>query len=209
VHFRQYPSILDELGYFQISCKAEQILHNAANNSIALLGEKASKDLLDHICSISGFSEAELLTNYDLFEKSLYKVLGKGAEVILCSLKRELLIQVVMIDPNITIGEIRNPRLKVGDILKRIRAVETLEFVRKIPSHTHVAFLYRNENSKADILAAFFDTKITSKATKGLLSSNKPTNDDLSYMSYKELLQNHHTAIFLRKSGDGIAFNLE
>jgi hypothetical protein len=24
-----------------------------------------------------------------------------------------------------------------------------------------------------------------------------------------ELLQNHHTAIFLRKSGDGIAFNLK
>jgi len=61
VHFRQYPSILDELGYFQISFKAEQILHNASKNSIALLGEKGSKDLLDHICYISGFSEAELL----------------------------------------------------------------------------------------------------------------------------------------------------
>ena len=94
-----------------------------------------------------------------------------------------------MIDPNITISDIRNPRLAVGDILKRIRAVETLEFVRKIPSHMHVAFLYRNENSKDDILGAFFDTKITGKATKGLLSSNKPTNDDLSYMLYEELLQ--------------------
>ncbi len=114
-----------------------------------------------------------------------------------------------MIDPNFTISDIRNPRLAISDILKHIRAVETLEFVRKIPSHMHVAFLYADENSKDDILAAFFDTKITSKATKGLLSSNKPINDDLSYMSYKELLQNHHTAIFLRKSGDGIAFNLE
>jgi hypothetical protein len=94
-----------------------------------------------------------------------------------------------LIDPNITISDIRNPRLAVGDILKRIRAVETLEFVRKIPSHMHVAFLYRNENSKDDILVAFFDTKTTGKATKGLLSTNKLTNDDLSYMLYEELLQ--------------------
>jgi hypothetical protein len=193
VHLRQYPSILDELGYFQISRKAEQILHNATKNSIALLGEKGSKDLLDHICSISGFSEAELLANYDLFEKSLYKVLGTGAEVILRSLKRELLIQVVMIDPNITIGEIRNPRLKVGDILKRIQAVEAVEFVHKIPSHSHIAFLYTNDNSKDKMLAAFFDPMINGNASRGLFSLKKPANDYLSgsdnIMLYEELLQ--------------------
>ncbi len=177
VHFRQYPGILDELGYFQISCKAEQILHNAAKNSIALLGEKGSKDLLDHICSMSGFSEAELLTNCDLFENALYKVLGKGAEVILRSLKRELLIQVVMIDPNITISEILNPRLQVGDILKRIQAVDAVEFVHKIPSHSHIAFLYTNDNSKDKMLAAFFDTMINGNASRCLFSLKKPAND--------------------------------
>jgi hypothetical protein len=189
VQFQQYSNVLDELGYFQLSSKAEAILYDAAKKSIERLGESASKALLDHICSINGLSEKEILTNYDLFEKSLYKVLRKGAEVILHYLKRELLVQAILIDPNITISDIRNPRLAVGDILKRIRVVEALEFVRKIPSHTHIAFLYRDENSKDDILAAFFDTKITGKATKGLLSSNKPTNDELSFMSYKELLQ--------------------
>ena len=189
MQFQRYLNVLDELGYFPLSSKAEAILYDAAMKSIERLGESASKALLDHICSINELSEKELLTNYDLFEKSLYRVLRKGAEVILRDLKRELLVRAVLIDPNITISDIRNPRLAVGDILKRIRAVETLEFVRKIPSHKHIAFLYRNENSKADILTAFFDTKITGKATKGLLSSNKPTNDDISYMSYEELLQ--------------------
>ena len=65
------------LGYFPISSKTEQVLHDGAKNSIAFLGENASKDLLDHVCSISGFSEAELLMNYDLLQKSLYKVLWK------------------------------------------------------------------------------------------------------------------------------------
>ena len=189
MQFQQYSNVLDELGYFPLSSKAEAILYDAAKKSVERLGESASKALLDHICSVNGLSEKELLTNYDLFEKSLYRVLRKGAAVILHYLKRELLVQAVLIDPNITISDIHNPRLVVGDILKRIRVVETLEFVRKIPSHKHIAFLYRNENSKADILAAFFDTKITGKATKGFLASNKPTNDDLSYMLYEELLQ--------------------
>jgi hypothetical protein len=65
-----------------------------------------------------------------------------------------------------------------GNYSIQTRVVEALEFVRKIPSHKHIAFLYSNENSNADILAAFFDTKITGKATKGLLSSNKPTNGE-------------------------------
>lgn len=189
MQLQQYSNVLDELGYFPLSSKAEEILYDVAKKSIERLGESASKALLDHICSINGLSEKELLTNYDLFEKSLYRVLRKGAAVIFLDIRRELLVHAVLIDPNITISDIRSPLLAVGDILKRIRAVETLEFVRKIPSHMHVAFLYRNENSKDDILGAFFDTKITGKATKGLLSSNKPTNDDLSYMLYEELLQ--------------------
>jgi predicted transcriptional regulator YheO len=88
-------------------------------------------------------SEGELLMNYDLLEKSLYNLLGKGAEVILHDLKRELLVQAIMIDPNITISEIVNPRLVVGDILKRIHAVEAVEFVRKIFSYNHILSLHK------------------------------------------------------------------
>ncbi len=157
MQFQRYLNVLDELGYFPLSSKAEA--YDAARKSIERLGESASKALLDHICSINELSEKELLTNYDLFEKSLYRVLRKGAEVILRDLKRELLVQAVLIDPNtdlsIRISDIRNPGLAIGDILKRIRAVETLEFVRKTPSHTHIAFLYTNDNSKNNILAAF------------------------------------------------------
>jgi len=164
VHIRQYSNVLDELGYFPIPSKAEQVLHDATKKSITLLGETASKDLLDHISSISGFSERELLMNYDLLEKSLYNLLGKGAEIILHDIKRELLVQVVLIDPNISISKILNPRLGIGDILKRIHDVEVVEFVRNIPSHSHIAYLYTNDNHKDNIFAAFFDTKIKSAA---------------------------------------------
>jgi hypothetical protein len=209
VHIRQYPSVLDELGYFPISSKAEQILHDAAKKSIALLGEKAAKDLLEHISSFSGFSEGELLMNYDLLEKSLYNLFGKGAEVILHDLKRELLVQAVLIDANITVTEILNPRLGIGDILKRIHAVEVVEFVRNIPSHSHIAFLYTNDNSKNNILAAFFDTKINNVA-KGLFSFKKPDNDYLSGVEniilYEELLQKpREYEVVVRRAADWLS----
>lgn len=134
-----------------------------ARKSIEQLGESAATALLDHICSIYGLSEKELLTNYDLFEKSLYSVIKKGAEVIVNYLKKELLIKAVLIDPSITIREIRNPRLAIRQILQRIHAAETLEFVRKIPSRKHITFLYRSDYSKDKLFDAFFDTNITGR----------------------------------------------
>jgi hypothetical protein len=210
VHIRQYPSILDELGYFPISSKAEQVLHDAAKKSITLLGETASKNLLDHISSVSGFSGGELLMNYDLLEKSLYNLLGKGGEVILHDIKRELLVQVVMIDPNITISEILNPRLGIGDILRRIHAVEIAEFVRNIPLHNHIAFLYTNENSKDTIFAAYFDTKINANTSKAHFLTKRPTNDYLSFikntMLYEELLREpREYEAFVKRLADWIA----
>jgi len=175
-----------------MSSKTEQIIYDEAKKSVEQLGESASKVLLDHICSINGLSEKELLTNYDLFEKLLHRVLKEGADIILQNIKRKLLVHAVLIDPNITIRDIRDPRLTVDDILKRLRAVETLEFVRKIPSHEHIAFLYRDENSKDAMLAAFFDTKIIGKTSMGLFSTKRPANQ-LSHvnniMLYQDLLQ--------------------
>lgn len=92
-----------------------------------------------------------------MFEKSLYRVLKKGAEVILLDLKTELLVQAVLLDPSITISDIRNPRLAISDILQRIHTTETLELIRKIPSRKHIAFLYKSESSKDKLVAAFFD----------------------------------------------------
>lgn len=95
MQLHQYSIVLDELGYFPLSSKAEEILYDVAKKSIERLGESASKALLDHICSINGLSEKELLTNYDLFEKSLYRVLRKGAAVIFLDIRRELLVHAV------------------------------------------------------------------------------------------------------------------
>jgi hypothetical protein len=205
----RYLGGLDDLGYFPIPSKADHILYEAAKKSMEWLGESASTVLLDHICSINGLSQKELFTNYDLFEKSLYTVLKKGADVIVNYLKKELLIQAVLIDPNITVADICDPRLTVDDILNRIRTVETLEFVRNIPSRKHIALLYTNKNSKDKMFAAFFDTEIDSNTSKGIFSIKKPAKLP-SYvnniMFYEELLHEpREYEVVARRVADWIA----
>jgi predicted transcriptional regulator YheO len=193
---QRFLSILDKLGYVAIPSQADRILYDAVRRSIERFGQSASKAMIDHLCSVDGLSEEELLTNFDLLEKSLQRVLRKGAEIVLHDIKTEILTHAVLIDPTITISEIRNPQLTIRNILKRIRSTEALEFIRDKATHKHIAFLYKNESAKNKIFSAFFDTNITDKASKGLLLSKKPNNcldQVLSYvnssMLYEDLLQ--------------------
>src|SRR6187200_3274946 len=179
-------SVLEELEYVSVVPKSDQIISNIIKKYLEQIGKSYSKAILYNMCSLCNLSEYELLTNYDLFEKSLNSILGKSGKAILTGIKKEILTYAVSIDSTITIG----------DILKPIRLAETLDFIHKNPSDKHIAFLYRNESSKSEILTAFFDTKINSKALKGLLLSKNPSTDlshIVSYvdniMLYKELLE--------------------
>jgi hypothetical protein len=164
------------------------------------------------MCSIDGLSEEELLTNFDLLEKSLQRVLRKGAEVVLHDIKTEILTHAVLIDPTITISEIRNPQLTIGKIIKRIRSAEALEFIREKASHKHIALLYRNENAKNKIFSAFFDPNIIAKASTGFLLSKEPSNGLSqvlnhvdSSMLYEELLQeSREEQVVARKLADWV-----
>ncbi len=53
------------------------------------------------MCSLYNISEYELLTNYELFEKSLNSILGKTGNTILTSIKKEILAHAAIIDSTI------------------------------------------------------------------------------------------------------------
>ena len=88
-------NILDELGYLPVASKADQVLYDSVKEAFKIIGKMAYNALLDRACSIHGLSERELLTNYDLFEKSLYEIFGKFSFVLLRALKKEMLIHAV------------------------------------------------------------------------------------------------------------------
>jgi hypothetical protein len=153
-------TVLDKLGYIPVPSKAEHIVSESIKESLeSLFGQAASAVLLNNLSSIYGLSENELTTNYDIFEKSLYKISGYGAKIILGYLKKEILIKALAAssDSEITEQDIVNPEVGIGDIIKKISFDEITEFVYRIPSSMHIVLVYENEATKYKILDAFFD----------------------------------------------------
>jgi hypothetical protein len=145
------------------------------------------------MCSVYRLSQNELLTNYELFEKLLNKILhGKGAaNTTLNWIKREMLIQALLKDSsNLTDKEILDHNLTINDIIADISNQQVFKFIRKIPAREHIVFLYNNEDSKDKALSAFFDSAIIGNAPKGLISVKPSTNTNLklnSNMLFEEL----------------------
>ena len=109
------------------------------------------------MCPYLDYQENELITNYELFEKLLNKILhDKRADIILNWIKQEMLIQAILKDLcSLTEEEILNPNLTINDIIADINNLEIIEFIRKIPAHEHIVFLYNNEDSKNKALSEF------------------------------------------------------
>ena len=70
-------------------------------------------------------SEREILTNYDLFEDSMYRLFGHGAVSITNKVK-VLAMRHSLMDhkSSLTIPEIVDPALTINDILNEIRLIE-------------------------------------------------------------------------------------
>jgi hypothetical protein len=189
----RYLSILDELRYLPTVYLSDRVLHDSIRHSLENIGKSYSNALLHNMCSLYGLSENELLTNYDLFEKSLYRILGKAGQPIIGSINAEMLRYAIMNGSEFTATDILDPNLTVSYVLKDIQDTETFAFVRNVPSCSHIAFLYTNEIAKNKILSEFFDPKTTEDHEApplGLISIKTPKklSADLLNISYDELL---------------------
>jgi len=189
----RYLSALDELRYLPTVYLSDRALHDSIKDSLETVFKSSSKVLLHKMCSLYGLSENELLTNYDLFERSLYRILGKAGQPIIGRIKAEMLRYAVMNDSEITATDILDPKLTVSYVLKDIQDTETFAFVRNVPSCQHIAFLYTNEFSKNKILSEFFHPQIADDPEApplGLISLKTPTklSANLFNISYDELL---------------------
>jgi hypothetical protein len=170
VFHSQILSLLNSLGYIPIHSKVQRILRNAIMKSLEIIGKPYSHLLLNKLCLISGLSEKELLTNYDLFEKSLYQIFGDGASIIINFLRKEILPHALLIDRNITVDNILDLDFTVRNILAHIHIAETFEMLKN-NAPVHVMYLYENENPKDNTLSTFFDAdNIANGFARGLLS---------------------------------------
>ena len=205
-----YLDIVDELGYFPVSSNTNQIIYNSIKKSLERnLGKSGYAVLIGKMCSVSRLSENELTTNYELFEKLLNKILHhKRADIILNWIKQEMLIQAILKDLcSLTKEEILNPNLTINDIIADFNNLEIIEFIRKIPAHEHIVFLYNNEDSKDKALAAFFDSTIRGNASRGLISVKPITNTNFkadSNVLFEELFLHVKKSAAMKKMFDWI-----
>ncbi len=150
-------SLLDDLEYFALDSKSEEILHRSIKEALSQVGKAYAKATIDNICKLNRLSENEVLTNCDLFEDSLYKLYGRGALVIINKVKVSAMRHAIMEHKlNFTIPEILDPSLTISGVLKEIRRVEALDFIQKMSSYNHIAYLYSTKDSLNQVLAEFF-----------------------------------------------------
>jgi hypothetical protein len=162
------------------------------------------------MCSLYNLSEHELLTNYDLFEKSLNRILGQAGNAISASIKKEILV-----NSGITVDDILNPSLKISDVVKFIHEAEIFDFVSNARHHHHTILLYSKENFRNKILAQFlncdkstFDNP-TYRDPIDLLSNQTVDNDIdpliVNNLSYGEILGQTINDISMKKLSSWIA----
>jgi hypothetical protein len=184
----QCLTLLDDLQYFALDSISEDILYRSIKVSLEAVGKTYAKAVIDHICAINRLSEKEILTNCDLFEDSMYRLFGRGAQSVINKVKVSALRYALMEQKsNLTIPQILDPSLTINDVLKEIRSIEALDFVHKMSSYNHIAYLYTNKISLSKILSEYFSPR---DAPKALLTENPKDYalfDLSSSISYKEL----------------------
>jgi hypothetical protein len=204
----QLLTVLDTLEYYPLNSAIDEIVYKSVKKSFGTLGESISETILNHICSLYRLSEKELLTNYDLFEKSLYSFFREeGAYIIIKRIKKEILSHAILHVPNLTVDDILNQNFTVHDIIKKIHEEQICDFIRKLPADEHVIFFYKNKSFKDKILSAFFEPAINhKKALKGLISVKRNTNNNLNLDSnilFDELFfQGEKSAAVMKKLFD-------
>ena len=174
-------TILDELGYLPTPSDTNEIVYNSVKKALDWnLGKSVCATLIRLMCSVWRLSENELLTNYELFEKLLNKMLhDKGADTIFNWIKREMLVQAILKDScSLTEQQILNPNLTINDIIVDISNLQVFEFIRKIPTNEHIVFIIM-KIIRIKLYLQFFDSGIIGDALRGLISVKLITNTGL------------------------------
>jgi hypothetical protein len=153
----QFLKTLDDLDFVPYDSIAENVLYQSIKRCLEQVGIAYSKAVINHICNLKGLSEREILTNCDLFEDAMYRLFGHGAVSVINKVKAVALRTALMEGrSDFTVSEILNPSLTLTDVLSEIRRVEALNFVRKMASYNHIAFLYSKKESLDKMLSVYF-----------------------------------------------------
>ncbi len=182
---------LDELEYFPVACRAEEILYKSIRKSLSQLGKTGEKAVIHYICTIYGLSENELLRNYDLFESAFNDVLGQAASKIIFSLiKKEILTQAVLNSSGQTIEAIQKPDLSIREMISLINYEDIKRHVRVLPLHSHSVCLYETTRFRDQVISTFFADDELTNTSKCYISEDRPSIEiqkEINHLTYRQI----------------------
>ncbi len=113
-------NLIENSGYIYRNQKTDIVIRDIILNVLNRIGKYYSKALIYQICSLYGLSQNELLSNYELFENSLTRVLGKTGYPIILRIKKELLKYLILNKFEISTNDILDPSFNVPQIIDKL-----------------------------------------------------------------------------------------
>ena len=160
-------NLIENSGYIYRNQKTDIVIRDIILNVLNRIGKYYSKALIYQICSLYGLSQNELLSNYELFENSLTRVLGKTGYPIILRIKKELLKYLILNKFEINTKDILDPSFNVPQIIDKLSESYNYQLISE------------NLNNKRNhmILLSTSDDKHIEKIITNLVQISKSIRD--------------------------------
>lgn len=145
--------LVEDDGFIYRNQKTDIIIREIINNVLNRIGKSYSKALIYQMCNLYNLSENELLSNYELFEKSIVRVLGKTAFPIILRIKKELLKYVVIHKLEISVKDILDPFFNVPTIIDKLAEYNNFELIcENLAQQNHIVLFCSNDRYKKKVI---------------------------------------------------------
>lgn len=160
-------NLIENNGYIYRNQKTDIVIRDIILNVLNRIGKYYSNALIYQICSLYGLSQNELLSNYELFENSLTRVLGKTGYPIILRIKKELLKYLILNKFEISTKDILDPSFNVPQIIDKLSESYNYQLISE------------NLNNKRNhmILLSSNDGKYIEKIITNLVQISKSIRD--------------------------------
>lgn len=160
-------------GFAVLRTRTDELLMISIEKAFEMFGEDCARALLFQLCTMHKMSHEELLSRYDLIEKSLKTVFGFGSEAITTYIRANFLKSLGLSDS----GQ------SFKDLLKHAKEKEVSEFVSHVPAGQHVALVHSDEGLAQKLGNVFLES---GRGPKGALAGSCDPKD-ASVMRYDNL----------------------
>ena len=160
--------LIENNGYIYRNEKTGIVVRDIILNVLNRIGRSYSKALIYQICNLYGLSQNELLSNYELFENSLTRVLGKTGYPIILRIKKELLKYLILNKFEISTKDIMDPSLNIPQIIDKLS---------ESYNYALISENLNNNNKNHMILLSDNDDKHIEKIITTLVQTSKNISD--------------------------------